>query len=154
MAPKGFLPLIPRKRLINSEDTLNKKCLESKNLSFDIEKRGWPLKLGIVLGLILSNTSFLLSLFCYKFKKKNFSSWRLKSNPIIIKILDYVMEDFRGQLGRKTDSLPATRSCLVLIILFLLVLNPSWNFNIFFISAWILIKFSGHLLLFYIHLIN
>ena len=45
------------------------------------------------------------------------SSWRLRSNHIIIKVMDYVIWDFKGPIGRKTYSLLATRSCLVIIII-------------------------------------
>ena len=41
----------------------------------------------------------------------------MRSNHIIIKVLDYVIWDFKGPIGRKTYLLLATRSCLVIIII-------------------------------------
>ena len=48
----------------------------------------------------------------------NYFSWRLRSNNINITVMDYVILDYRGQVGRKTYSLLATRWCLVFIYLF------------------------------------
>ena len=45
----------------------------------------------------------------------------MRSNYIIIKVMDYVNWNFKGPIGRKTYSLLATRSCLVYYYFFFLL---------------------------------
>ena len=50
VGPYKFLFLISRKRLRISKNMLNKKCKESKDLSFDIKKKGLAPKFRDLIG--------------------------------------------------------------------------------------------------------
>ena len=59
------------------------------------------------------------------FRSKSILPDGFRTKPIIIKVLDYVFGDFKEPIGRKTYSLLATRSCLVIIIIIIfLFLTP------------------------------
>ena len=97
---------------------LNKLSYESKVLSSDIQKK----ELAPEIRDLMGSRDFQIHILYYHFlvmtyRNKIILPDGFRSKHIIIKVLDYVIGDFKGQLDGKPTRCSATRLCLVLTII-------------------------------------
>ena len=110
---------------------LNKKCKESKDLSFDIKKKGLAPYFRDLIGVQNFYTHlYYFNYFVISYRRNiiPLDDWDL-INYIIIKVMDYVIGDFRGQSDGRPTRCSATRSCLVFFFLTRFLQNALTDFH-------------------------